>query len=249
MEQSSLTKKSRYTWKQKKKGGRELSEMNEFKKRVLAILKKLNSQKIQTLVDKFQALPIDTQDKLSLFVELVFEKAVDEPGASVTCAQICKIMQMKKVLVDGGEEAGFVNFGKLLIIRCQSEFETHCSIGTIRFIGELYKLRMLTPRIMHECVKKLLMTTDDESLECLCSLITTAGQVLETETKRMLAKGPRTGFNDLSVYFKEMGKLVKQKKISSRVRFIMQDVIELRLNGWKKKSEDASSKLASLSIT
>ena len=37
-----------------------------------------------------------------------------------------------------------------------------------RFIGELYKLQMLTARIMHECVKKLLMTTDEESLECLC---------------------------------------------------------------------------------
>ena len=38
----------------------------------------------------------------------------------------------------------------------------------VRFIGELYKLGMLTARIMHECVKKLLMTTDEESLECLC---------------------------------------------------------------------------------
>ena len=31
-----------------------------------------------------------------------------------------------------------------------------------------------------------------------------------------------TGLNDLSVYFKEMSKLVEQKKISSRVRFLMQ---------------------------
>ena len=42
------------------------------------------------------------------------------------------------------------------------------SLGNIRFIGELYKLKMLTARIMHECVKKLLKTTDEESLECLC---------------------------------------------------------------------------------
>ena len=42
------------------------------------------------------------------------------------------------------------------------------SLGNIRFIGELYKLEMLTARIMHECVKKLLKTTDEESLECLC---------------------------------------------------------------------------------
>lgn len=39
-----------------------------------------------------------------------------------------------------------------------------------RFIGELYKLQMLTVRIMHECVRKLLACDprDEESLECLC---------------------------------------------------------------------------------
>ena len=42
------------------------------------------------------------------------------------------------------------------------------NLGNIRFIGELYKLQMVTARIMHECVKKLLMTSNEESLECLC---------------------------------------------------------------------------------
>jgi hypothetical protein len=36
------------------------------------------------------------------------------------------------------------------------------SLGNIRFIGELYKLKMLTARIMHECLRKLLKTTDEE---------------------------------------------------------------------------------------
>ena len=55
-----------------------------------------------------------------------------------------------------------------------------------------------------------------------CRLVTTVGQDLEAETQGRLAKGPQTGINDLAVYFKEMGKLVEQKKISSRVRFLMQ---------------------------
>ena len=37
-------------------------------------------------------------------------------------------------------------------------------------------------------------------------------------------------------------KLVKLKKTSARVRFFMQDVIELRQNGWKKRREDAGPK-------
>merc|ERR1712098_556455 len=51
------------------------------------------------------------------------------------------------------------------------------SLGNIRFIGELYKIGMLHGKIMHECIRKLLQQTDEESLECLCRLVTTVGQV------------------------------------------------------------------------
>ena len=51
------------------------------------------------------------------------------------------------------------------------------SLGNIRFIGELYKIQMLNGRIMHECIRKLLLQTDEESLECLCRLVTTVGHV------------------------------------------------------------------------
>ena len=32
---------------------------------------------------------------------------------------------------------------------------------------------------MHECIQKLLVQTDKESLECLCMLVTPMGQVME----------------------------------------------------------------------
>ena len=56
-------------------------------------------------------------------------------------------------------------------------------MGVIRFIGELYKLRMLTPKIMHGCVTKLIKDpTDEEALECLAGLLTTVGKDLEKDT-------------------------------------------------------------------
>ena len=67
------------------------------------------------------------------------------------------------------------------------------SLGNIRFIGELYKLKMLTVRIMHECVHKLLnaepnqaesLEAREESLECLCKLLTTVGKDLDEETSK-----------------------------------------------------------------
>ena len=253
----------------------ELDDVTKLKKGVLAILNKLCPQKFDILVEKFTALPITTQVHLQECMELIFEKAVDEPGFSVAYARMCQVLQMKKVLVENSETET-VNFRKLLISRCQKEFDKDYmesldrdkyradmaaaqtdddrkqikavfeqmemklrrrSLGNIRFIGELYKLQMLTARIMHECVKKLLKTTDEESLECLCRLLTTVGQVLDQETKQRLSKGPQNGLNDLSVYFTEMKKITQDKKVCSRMRFLMQDVIELRLADWKLRRE------------
>ena len=118
------------------------------------------------------------------------------------------------------------------------------SFHMFRFIGELYKLGMLTARIMHECVRKLLISNpnDEESLECLCRLLTTVGQALDRETSERLSKGAVQGLADMGNYFKEMNKLVSERKTSARVRFLMQDVIDLRNNGWKKRREDAGPK-------
>ncbi len=117
----------------------------------------------------------------------------------------------------------------------------------IRFIGELYKLKMLACKIMHECVFILLMTTDDESIECLCRLITTIGQVLEKETVKKMSTTPKEriasmGIRDIAFYFTEMKKIIAEKVISARVRFLMQDVLDLRANNWQKRMEDAGPK-------
>merc|ERR1719210_3145945 len=257
------------------------TEVQELRRKSLAILNKLTPQKFDTLVEKFEGLPIDSFEKLSLCMELVFEKAVDEPSFSVAYAQMCLALGKKKVADENGQ--GVVNFRKLLIMRCQQEFEKDYmegldrekyvndineatneddkkrikmefeamemkmrkrSLGNIRFIGELYKLGMLTAGIMHECVRKLLNSnpSDEESLECLCRLLTTVGQNLEKETSDRLSKGPIQGLCDLTSYFKEMKRFVDEKKTSARVRFLMQDVIELRQNGWKKRREDAGPK-------
>merc|ERR1719282_626956 len=256
------------------------TEVQELRRKSLAILNKLTPQKFDTLVEKFEGLPIDSFEKLSLCMELVFEKAVDEPSFSVAYAQMCLALGKKKVTDEKNVE---VNFRKLLISRCQQEFERDYmtdidrdkytadmeaatdpddkkriqmeyeamemkarkrSLGNIRFIGELYKLGMLTARIVHECVRKLLTSnpSDEEALECLCRLLTTVGKALEKETKEKLAKGPVAGLNDMSKYFSEMNKLVDQRKTSARVRFLMQDVIELQRNDWKKRREDAGPK-------
>ncbi|XP_035385931.1 eukaryotic translation initiation factor 4 gamma 3-like [Electrophorus electricus] len=106
------------------------------------------------------------------------------------------------------------------------------SIGNIKFIGELFKLHMLSEAIMHDCVVKLFMNHSEESLERLCHLLTAIGKDLDLEKAR-----PK-----MDHYFKYMEKTVKERRGSSRIRFLLQDVIDLRLHNWVSQRADHGPK-------
>jgi translation initiation factor 4G len=87
-------------------------------------------------------------------------------------------------------------------------------LGLIKFIGELFKLQMLTERIMHECVKKLLGNVnnpEEEEIESLCKLLTTVGQILDTPKAH----------GHMDVYFKRMRELAGTN-VSHRMQFMLQ---------------------------
>ena len=88
-------------------------------------------------------------------------------------------------------------------------------LGLIKFIGELFKLQMLTERIMHECVKKLLGNVEnpeEEEIESLCKLLSTVGAILDTNKARA----------HMDVYFSRMRELTKSGNVTSRMQFMLQ---------------------------
>jgi translation initiation factor 4G len=88
-------------------------------------------------------------------------------------------------------------------------------LGLIRFIGELFKLQMVTERIMHGCIKKLLgnvETPGDEEIESLCMLLTIVGSLLDTQKARA----------HLDMYFSRMKELMRNKNVNARMMFILQ---------------------------
>ncbi|KAG9125607.1 hypothetical protein FRC07_006896 [Ceratobasidium sp. 392] len=109
--------------------------------------------------------------------------------------------------------------------RCQG-------LGLVRFIGELFKQQMLTERIMHECIKKLLsnvVNPEEEEIESLCMLLTTVGQNLDNAKAR----------NYMDIYFERMQEMARGGNINSRMQFMLQDVIELRQRHWQARSATA----------
>ena len=88
-------------------------------------------------------------------------------------------------------------------------------LGLVRFIGELYKLGMLTERIMHECVKKLVDyegVPDEAEVESLTNLLKTIGQPLDS-TER----GPKM----MDAYFVKINEMVAIEGLPSRLRFML----------------------------
>uniref|UniRef100_A0A3Q0RYY1 Eukaryotic translation initiation factor 4 gamma 3 n=1 Tax=Amphilophus citrinellus TaxID=61819 RepID=A0A3Q0RYY1_AMPCI len=268
-------KKAEHAWKpgMKREGlaeDAETQKTQELFRKVRSILNKLTPQKFNQLMKQVTDLTIDTEERLKGVIDLVFEKAIDEPSFSVAYGNMCRCLATLRVQMTDKPNTT-VNFRKLLLNRCQKEFEKdkvddvvferkqkeldsaasvtererlqeeleeakdkarRRSIGNIKFIGELFKLKMLTEAIMHDCVVKLLKNHDEESLECLCRLLTTIGKDLDFEKAK-----PR-----MDQYFNQMEKIVKERKTSSRIRFMLQDVIDLRLHNWFSRRADQGPK-------
>ncbi|XP_062821805.1 eukaryotic translation initiation factor 4 gamma 3 isoform X4 [Anolis carolinensis] len=268
-------KKAENAWKPSLKRETQAEDPENIKtkelfRKVRSILNKLTPQMFNQLMKQVTDLTVDTEERLKGVIDLVFEKAIDEPSFSVAYANMCRCLVTLKVPM-ADKPGSTVNFRKLLLNRCQKEFEKdkadddvfekkqkeleaatapeertrlhdeledakdkarRRSIGNIKFIGELFKLKMLTEAIMHDCVVKLLKNHDEESLECLCRLLTTIGKDLDFEKAK-----PR-----MDQYFNQMEKIVKERKTSSRIRFMLQDVIDLRQCNWVSRRADQGPK-------
>ena len=137
-------------------------------------------------------------------------------------------------------------------------------LGLIQFYGELYKVQMLTERIMHECLKTLLGNLDitgEEGIEGLCRLLMTVGKLLDS---------PKARFH-MDSYLTRIAELAKGSNITPRVHLILQvsptvyaqpifylysnsaqDLIELRERKWVARgqvtNEDEANKRISEDI-
>ncbi|KAH8283232.1 hypothetical protein KR054_004740, partial [Drosophila jambulina] len=113
--------------------------------------------------------------------------------------------------------------------------------GTVRFIGELFKISMLTGKIIYSCIDTLLNPHSEDMLECLCKLLTTVGAKFEQTPVN--SKDPGRCYSLEKSITKMQAIAAKTDKdgakVSSRVRFMLQDVIDLRKNKWQTTRNEA----------
>lgn len=106
------------------------------------------------------------------------------------------------------------------------------SLGNIKFIAELFKRSLLSERIMHIVIRILLLDTDHtdarniESMETLNEMLLTVGKKLDR---------PQTKAN-MDVYFEKLEEIAQVHPIK-RIRFMVQNMIELRSANWVSRQE------------
>jgi len=138
-------------------------------------------------------------------------------------------------------------------------------LGHMRFIGELYKGDLISIKIMLFCLPALLEgevgkkleseekqvgdnespTIDEEKVECFAKLMTVIGYNLEQQSAALKVKSKPDTSVKLTECWTKVEKMVAKKsdvKISNRIKFMLQDLIEMRNNGWTTRREEESAK-------
>jgi translation initiation factor 4G len=111
-------------------------------------------------------------------------------------------------------------------------------LGLVQFIGELYKLAMLTERIMHECIRKLLefeAMPDEAEIESLTKLLRTVGANLDNTEKS-------TSKLAMDAYFQRIQNIIDLPQLPSRLKFMLMDIVDLRRKNWVSKDTNKGPK-------
>uniref|UniRef100_H3BG92 Eukaryotic translation initiation factor 4 gamma 2 n=1 Tax=Latimeria chalumnae TaxID=7897 RepID=H3BG92_LATCH len=231
-------------------------------RKVRGILNKLTPEKFDKLCLELLNVGVDSKLVLKGIILLIVDKALEEPKYSSLYAQLCLRLAEDAPNFDGPSTDGQLGqkqsttFRRLLISKLQDEFENRTRnvdvydkrdsplssdeeeqrgiaklkmLGNIKFIGELGKLDLIHESILHKCIKTLLekkkrvqLKDMGEDLECLCQIMRTVGPRLDHEKAKSL----------MDQYFARMCSLMTNKELPARIRFLLQDTVELRENNW-----------------
>mmetsp|Transcript_3337 Transcript_3337/g.3890 ORF Transcript_3337/g.3890 Transcript_3337/m.3890 type:complete len:969 (-) Transcript_3337:107-3013(-) len=128
-------------------------------------------------------------------------------------------------------------------------------LGHMRFIGELYKGDLISIKIMLMCLPALLENeeasgnddVDEEKIECFAKLMQVIGYSLEHQSLALKGTGKTDAYENLSTCWRTVETMAGKNKeggpkVSNRIKFMLQDLIEMRDNGWVQRREVESAK-------
>ena len=227
-------------------------ESEKIKRKIKITLNKLSPSNCEKLQPELSSLAKTSRENLVYLVENIFEKACFEAKYTEMYAKMCKFLkqEFENFLFDGESPSkknqNWLRF--VLLNTVQNAFECTSdasnsdpkeeilkkrkSHGSVRFIGELLKVRIITAKIIQAIVESLIdlkkknpLNIDKDKIEVACVMISTAGS---TNEKSKLIQETNKIFSFLSEI------LQTNLNLSSQVKFKIMDLIDERKSGWVK---------------
>jgi len=206
-------------------------------------------EKFPQLYDQLLACGIRTTGHVQALIKEVFQKATTQHHFIDMYADLCSLLNEHFMDSPISEDPKF-NFKRLLLNECQSSFERHLTppedtkhiedfdersvaehkyktrmLGTIRFVGALLVRKMLVAKVMLAICAELISDPTPEALESLAALLTVVGPTFD--------KKEFPGHATLIGIFCELEAIAKKPKCDARAKCLIQDVLDLRAEGWK----------------
>ena len=236
------TEKNSSSWKPKRIDG-PTSQTKEGRietdiKLAKGYLNKMTAATFEKLSEQYLKIALKDPALLKRLIDQIFEQALSQPSFCPLYSNLCGKM-FNHVTIK-------VQFTKELLGKCQEEFQKDsvCTelmgdelmeyqfkakrrmLGNIKFIGELYKNKILVVAIIHACIRRLFKMEltdnhpDEEQVEALCQLFTNIGVSIDTPKSKSI----------IDNYFVQIQDL--KTKVPPRLRFLLEDLEDLRSNNW-----------------
>lgn len=113
------------------------------------------------------------------------------------------------------------------------------TLGNLRLIAELFRKDVVNEKIIHLCLRELLEAPPKElphedNIEAVCEVVSISG--------KKLSEGAEDSKKKLRTYLARMEKLMGEKSLPSRLRFIIKDVLDLDRAKWVPRRETFTGK-------
>jgi len=209
-------------------------------------LNRITMDTYSSLIKNIDEIKVPDEEALTGISKILFEKAIiDQKYSAVyailaghldnTYPQFGSLSLKRAILNNCQEEFGKVHdrstFDQLSKEdREEKEFMIKRRVlGNIKFIGELFKHGVLGEKITKQITTNLILNTEatlsEESIECLAKLINTIGKKIDEIDKTTTDE-----------YFRRIYNLSENSGVTSRGRFLLMDILDLRKNKWQTKA-------------
>ena len=238
------------------------SRVEELERNIMALLNKIAPENFAKILQGFNDVDLVSAADFELAIRVIFKKVLAEPHYCEVYADL--VFHMKESYqpepVEGGDKDPSKTFRYIVLDAVQREFENwqkdfnenppgtvhegedkreaaardkiqkQKALANIKFIGHLFLRKVLAAKVVFNVAMTLIKDNDpipsELQIAMVCVLVTNIGHTCEESEshKSMLIQ-----------LFCRLKEIKNNATVPKRVDFMIQDLFDLRTNGWQVK--------------